>query len=242
MRHRGAEFRKLRRVGRPHDRTDGAELAAGRGLGGETFHHLGDGPIHRHAFGLPVLKRARFGVARANEDVNPRPAFPGDLDERFQRVPAEIGIDRQRIGGPHRGVRILAGQIGAGIGFRRGPDVPALGVADHNQPGAAGPANDPLEHAHPRRSQLLKERRLRFDRRHQRGHHIDDAKAKLLERRGFESVLIRGSAFFRGANHRSGQSLETRIQPHQRGGVFAPNGSVQTVGEVDGHVTFQVSS
>ena len=55
------------------------------------------------AGGRDVLKRPRSRVARADEHVQTAAALAGHLHERFQRVAAEIRIDRQRVGGPGGG-------------------------------------------------------------------------------------------------------------------------------------------
>ena len=101
-------------------------------------------PVDGSLIGVEILQGTGPGVTRADQDINTSPPFPGNIDERFERVTAEIGVDRQCIGTPNRSVHIRPAQVGPGIGLGRRSDITSLGITDDDQPGLPRAADDPL--------------------------------------------------------------------------------------------------
>ena len=77
-----------------------------------------------------------------------------------------------------------AGESRIGVSRRRRSDVVAFAVEDRYQTAVAGAAKDPLQGRQSGRAAHLEERALRFDHRHERRDHVDDAGAKFFKRAG----------------------------------------------------------
>ena len=118
-----------------------------------------------------VLELPRPGVRGAAEDVG---EAVGSIDERRDRLGAEVRVDRDRVG---------AETVEQGDRLARGgrPDVAALRVGEDGQVRRETRA-DPLEGGHPGRPERLEEREVRLDRGGVRGGRLDDAASRTARR------------------------------------------------------------
>ena len=105
------------------------------------------------------LNGAALGIRRARHDQQAAARLCGPGDKRPHRAEAEVGMDGDRVG-RERGA--LA-QVRLGVGVVRRPDVAALDIEDDEQPGAAGPCDQPVQRADATPAVPLEERRLRLD-------------------------------------------------------------------------------
>ncbi len=130
--HRLSKFRQFLRIGRPHDGSDGTIRKIAARCRSELFDYRRDPLIKRCSVRLVanVLKRPGAGITRSDQDVKSRPAFDRHADKRFERIAPEVGIDRQRVGSPGRGRRVVSRQVAARIGLGCRADVSTFRVAD----------------------------------------------------------------------------------------------------------------
>ena len=93
---------------------------------------------------------------------------------RLDRLAAEPRVDGERVG-----ARLVALEVGGGVGARGRADVAALAVGDHEQAGAARVARRSRRSAAmPGRAERLEERELRLDRDGVRRDGVDDPAAE----------------------------------------------------------------
>ena len=99
------------------------------------------------------------------------------LDERVERAEAEVGADRDRVGGQRRG-RV---EVGVGVGLAGRADVAALDVQEHQGAGRPGLGDHPLQHRDAAAAEPLEERRLRLDHRDVRRQRLDRGQREPLQ-------------------------------------------------------------
>ena len=179
---------------------------------------IGDRFEERRAVGLAVLEAAGLRVARSDQDIQPGLDRGGSLDERLQRIGAEVRADGEGIGRHGGRVGVGAGEQPGGVRFGGRSDVAAFGVEQHDQPHLAGMPHHPGQGGDSVGALRLEERRLRFDSRHQIGDRVDHAAA--------EGLVGRCSRFRRRPDA-VGQQFFPRIQPDQGGGAGPADRGVQ---------------
>ena len=129
-----------------------------------------------------ILEVAAAGVRRAHEAEDACPVAPAGGEKGVDRVRAEVGVDRERVG--ERGLGTARLEEGGCVGTGGRADVASLGVRDHEQPGLGRVARDRLEREPTVAAERLEERHLWLHRDDVRRHGVDDPLAEPLHRPG----------------------------------------------------------
>ena len=153
-----------------------------------------------------VLEIAGAGVRRSHETEDARPVAAAGGEERVDRIGAEIGVDRERVGERRIGAAWLEERRSVGAGRRA--DVPALGVRDHEQARLGRVARHHLEREPAVAAERLEERHLRLHRDDVRSDGVDDSLAEPLHRTGGGSPPLHGLAA-----QLDGQEVDPWIEP-----------------------------
>ena len=174
--HRGAQFGQLGGIRGADNRPYLAVAARRRPSRPPALDVLGHVAIERPAVGHEILEHLPPGFDVFDQHEDAGRTLAGHVDERPQAVVAQVGADGQGVGPPRT---LAAGaEHSVGIGRGRRADVVPLAVEDHQQALLLGVGDHFGQDGHAGRPKLLEERRLRLDRRHQRGHHVDHAAAE----------------------------------------------------------------
>src|SRR5204862_5480711 len=107
------------------------------------------------------------------------PLAPARAEEGLQRVAAEIRVDRDRVRN-----RLLALEVGRGVGPRRRADVPALRVGEDEEAGRVCVLAGFLEGTQTVGAERLEEGELRLDGDRVRRDRVDDPAAEARDRIG----------------------------------------------------------
>ena len=97
-----------------------------------------------------VLDVGGAGVRGAHEDEQPGAGGAGGLEQRLERVDAEVRVGGERVGAEARDLaerRRRRADERLAVGGRRDGDVAALAVGEHEQAGGAGVLDDRLASA-----------------------------------------------------------------------------------------------
>ena len=129
-----------------------------------------------------VLEIAAAGVRRANEAEDACPVAPAGGEKGVDRVRAEVGVDRERVG--ERGIGSTRLEERGCVRTSRGADVSSLGVRDHEQPRLGGIARDRLEREPTVAAERLEEGHLWLHRHDVRRDGVDDPLAEPFHRPG----------------------------------------------------------
>ena len=148
----------------PDDRAHAREAALADELLAELVHEprhvLPERPSVRED---QVLDVGAAFVRGLDDAEDPGAVTPARGEEGLERVASEVRVHGQRVGeGGALPVRL---EVRRGVGARGRPDVGALAVGEHDQPGRAGVGADLFERADPVGAERLEERELRLDRR-----------------------------------------------------------------------------
>jgi hypothetical protein len=134
---------------------------------------LADGPARGE---FQVLEIGRAGIGGAHEHEHAGVKLAGAVNQRLQRVGAEQGIDRQRVGinvGDFAKRRRPAPEECLPVGGGGNVDVAPLGVGDYEQPVFAGRLPRANQRRPPGSPQALEAGRLQLDRNAMLGHRLD---------------------------------------------------------------------
>ena len=170
-------------MGRADDGADAREAAVADELLAELADEQRDLLPERAAVGeRQVLDVDAAGVRGLDEAEEPAAAAAAGGDERLERVAAEVRVHGQRVG--DRLAALARLEVRVGVRARGRADVAALAVDDHEQPGRARVADDPLEGGDSVGAEHLEERELRLDGDAVRRDRVDDPAAEARGRLG----------------------------------------------------------
>ncbi len=153
LRHQLARLADRARMRRADDRADRREAALADELGAPLADERGDVLPDRPAVGERQVLDLAAGVRGLDDAEDPGAVAARGGEVGLDRVAPEPRVDGERVG-----ERLVALEVGGGVGARGRADVAALAVGDHEQPGAAGVGAD-LGEARPCRRRRAPRRR-----------------------------------------------------------------------------------
>ena len=112
---------------------------------------------------------APSGVRRPGQHEHPAARRRRGVERRGERPEAEVGRERDRVGGQRRARR----EVGVGVPLHRRADVAPFDVQQHERRRARERAQQPLQHRDAARPVPFEERRLGLHQRHVPGQRVD---------------------------------------------------------------------
>lgn len=171
------------------------------------------------------MKHASAGIRGLHEHKDARRPLDRHVDKGLEAVVAEIRADGQGIRSPGA----LPPEVALGVGRGRRADIVPLAVEDDQQTLPSRVIDDLGQGGHSQRTELLEERRLRLDRRHERGDNVDHLAAEpaVGRRQGLQVGLgLRGRETGR-------QHVGPRVEPDQDGVSTSSHSRLQAVRECE---------
>ena len=132
LRHQLARLADRARMGRADDGADRREAALADQVLAPLGDERGDVLPHRAPVGERDVLDVAAGVRGLDQAEDPGAVAAGGGEVGLDRLAPEPGVDGERVG-----ERLVALEVGGGVGARGRADVAALAVGDHEQPGAA---------------------------------------------------------------------------------------------------------